>query len=233
MKKLLTLSMAVLLVMSLSILAQETEEMKVQKKGQAEMTDEMRQMSPPAPLSSDWFNWMVGEWEGWTESSMGKSKDWMKIEWSLDKQFVVMNFKSEMVEANQEAMKQWQEQMNVSDEQMEEMMNMKYRAMGIVSQDPKTGKTMGWWFDNWRGVHTGSGEMVGENKEQMVWEGAMGTRTETTEKVSQDKMVNHFKSSGEMGEYEGKSEMTRVKTPRSPEALDVERSEVKAKKNPD
>lgn len=214
MKKLLVLSLALLVLISISVLAQEKEmKMEKQEEMKADMgkgMQEMPDMTPPKPLSSDWYNWMAGEWEGYTQSHMGKSKDWLKIQYALGNQYMKMHYKGEMVEANEEKMKEWQEQMNLSDEQMEAMKNMKYEGMGLMTQDPKTGEGMGYWFDNWRSVSKGKGKMEGENKMTMVWEGAMGTETRTTEKIGENKMVVTFKSSGPMGEFEGKTELTRV-----------------------
>lgn len=214
MKKLLVLSLAFLVLISFSIFAQE-KEMKMQKqelkgKMQEEMGEEMPDMKPPQPLSSDWYNWMVGEWTGWSETPMGKTKDWIKFEWGLDKQFVVIHYKGEMVESNEEMMKGMQEQMNMSDEDMKAMMEMPYKGMGVVTMDPKSGGSIGYWFDNWRSISTGKGKMESATKGTMVWESAMGTETRTTEKVGENKMVVTFKSSGAMGEHEGRTELTRV-----------------------
>jgi len=212
MKKLFVVTLIVLLVMSLSVFGQEKKQMggAMEAGGQEKMMDEMPDMKPPQPLSGDWYNWMIGEWEGTSKSAMGVTKDWIKFEWGLDQQFVVMHYKGETVEANEEMMKGMQEQMNMSDEDMEMMMQMPYKGMGVVTKDPKTGESMGYWFDNWRTVSEGTGKMDGANKMTMVWKGAMGTETRTTEKVSENKMKVTFKSSGPMGEFEGTSELTKV-----------------------
>ncbi len=89
---------------------------------------------------------------------------------------------------------------------------------------------MGYWFDNWRGVSKGKGKMVDENKMTMVWEGAMGTETRTTERVSENKMVVSYKSSGPMGEFEGTSELTKVSAPKGSEVKVKQGSGTKSKK---
>lgn len=232
MKKLLIVCLVILLALSFSMIAQEKVKMEAAVKAgdKAEMAGEMPEMTPPKPLSSDWYNWMVGEWEGWTESPMGKTKDWMKIEWALDKQYLTIHYKGETVEPNEEAMKGWQEQMNMSDEDMKKMMEMPYKGMGVVTKDPKTGDGIGYWFDNWRSVSKGRGKMEGDNKGTMVWESAMGTETRTTERVGENKMVVNFKSSGPMGDWEGKSELTRVMSMKSSGEKPVQGSGTKAKK---
>lgn len=232
MKKLLVLSLAFLVLFSFSVFAQE-KQMKMEKQEKADMgkgMQEMPEMTPPKPLSSDWYKWMIGEWEGTSQSAMGETKDWIKFEWGLDKQFVVMHYKGVMVEPNEEMMKGMQEKMNMSDEDMSKMMEMPYKGMGVVTIDPKTGESTGYWFDNWRTVSTGKGKMEGSNKMTMVWEGAMGTETRTTEKVDENKMVVNFKSSGPMGEHEGRTELTRIMSMKPSSEKPVQGSGTKSKK---
>lgn len=172
------------------------------------MAEEMPSMIPPKPLSGDFNNWMVGEWEGYSDSPMGKSKDWMKCDWALDKQFIVITYEGKFVEPNMEMMEGMAKQMNMSKEDMDKMAETPYKGMGLVSEDPQTGKMMGYWFDNWRGVSKGSGSQE-KDTQTMTWEGSMGTEVRTIEMVGMDKMMITFKSSSPMGEFEGKSEYTR------------------------
>jgi len=232
MKKFLIISLIVLLAVSFSVFAQEKKEMKGEKMkaDMPEMSGEMPSMTPPKALSSDWYNWMVGEWEGTSKSSMGIGKDWIKFEWGLDNQFVVINYKGKMTEPNKEMMEGMREQMNMSEHEMQEMMEMPYKGMGVVTLNPKTGESWGYWFDNWRSVSKGKGKMEDENKMTMVWEGSMGTETRTTEKVGENKMVIMFKSSGPMGEYEGKTELSRVMGMKPATEMPVQGSGTKAKK---
>lgn len=143
-------------------------------------------MTPPAPLADDFFTWLVGEWEGTTTSPMGNSQDWQKVELSLDNQFLMTHYTARMPE-------------------------MTYKGMGPLTINPATGEITGYWFDNWRGVYKGTGKREG-NKVTMTWEGPMGTRTETTEKVSEDKVVTTFKNKEPDGKVmEGRTELTRKK----------------------
>lgn len=232
MKKLLIVCLVILQALSFSLIAQEKVKMKAAVKAgdKAEMAGEMPEMTPPKSLQSKWNDWMVGEWEGYTESPMGKSKDWMKVQYTLDNQYVKIHVKSKSVEMDEEAMKGWQEQMNLSDEQMEAMMEKTYEGMGLTTLDPKTGKEVGWWFDNWRSHSTGTGEMVSENKASMRWEGTMGVETRTIEKIGENKMVMTIVSSGPMGEWEGKSEYTRSMSMKSSSEKPAQGSDTKSKK---
>ena len=232
MKKFLIVSLIILLALSLSVFAQETKEMKGEKMkaDMPEMSGEMPDMKPPKALSSDWYNWMIGEWTGWSETPMGKTKDWIKFEWGLDKQFVVMNYKGEMTEPNKEMIEGMREQMNMPEHEMQEMMEMPYKGMGVVTLNPKTGESWGYWFDNWRTASTGKGKMESATKGTMVWESAMGTETRTTEKVGENRMVVTFKSSGQMGDYAGKTELTRVMSMKPSGEMPVQGSGTKAKK---
>lgn len=169
------------------------------------------QMAPPAPLEDDLCKWMVGEWEGWSTSPMGKSQDWQKVEWGLDNQFVVMHYKSKTSEVNEEAMKAWAESMKMSKEDMDKMKEMAYKGMGTLTVNPQNGEFVGYWFDNWRGTYKGTGKREG-NKITMQWEGTMGTSERTIEKVSDDKMVWTFKEKDASGNLmEGRTELTRKK----------------------
>ena len=43
--------------------------------------EETNSNAPPPQLSDEMHTWMIGEWAGTTESNMGTSKDWEKMEW--------------------------------------------------------------------------------------------------------------------------------------------------------
>jgi hypothetical protein len=169
------------------------------------------QMAPPKPLNDDLCAWMVGEWEGWSNSPMGKTKDWAKYEWGLDKQFVLTQYTGQTTEMTDDQKKKAMEMYSMSKEDVEKMMKMAYKGRGPITMNPATGEFMGYWFDNWRSVYKGTGKRDG-NKLTMTWEGPMGTEVRTTEKVSNDKMVVTFKSTDPKGNVtEGKSELTRKK----------------------
>lgn len=201
MKKISLLFLATLLLVALPLLAQEKEKPK----------EAAPSMMPPKPLNDDLCAWMVGEWEGWSTSPMGKTKDWMKVDWALDKQFLLFHYTGQTVEMTDEQKKKAMETWGMSKEDIEKMMKMLYKGMGPVTVNPATGEFMGYWFDNWRGMYKGTGKREG-NKMTMSWEGPMGTELRTTEKVNDDKMVVTFKSTDPKGNVtEGKSELTRKK----------------------
>ena len=144
MRKTLLLSLAltallVLVIQPLPTLAQEEKKT---------MPPEGMSMALPKPLADDLFTWMVGEWEGWSTSPMGKSQDWQKIEWSLDNQFVTTHYTAKHTEVNQEEMKKWSESMKMSKEDMDKMKDMVYKGMGPMTINPQTGEIVGYWFDN-------------------------------------------------------------------------------------
>lgn len=145
-------------------------------------------MAPPAPLNDPWTKWIVGEWEGETKSNGGNSKEWMKIEIALGDQFCVMHLKSTMTSISDEGLKMW----NMTREHAEEMMKTPYQGMGLLTFDPKTGETIGYWFDSWRGAYQGRGKLEG-SKETMNWSGPMGTSVRTTEKLNENEMRMTFK----------------------------------------
>jgi hypothetical protein len=201
MKKISFVLLALLVSMSMSLMAQEKEMEKAK--------EEMKTMAPPNALDDDWSKWIVGEWEGKTETPMGKHQDWMKIELGLDNQFIMMKYKSKMAEMTPEQMTAMKETMNMSDEGMAKMKDMVYKGLGIETVNPATGEVIGYWFDSWRGVYKGTGKREG-NKTTMNWEGPMGSSTRTVEKVDENKMVMTFTETMPNGKViEGRSEFTR------------------------
>jgi hypothetical protein len=205
MRKILVLSLAItaflaLVAQPLPLLAQEKE-----------MAKEAVPMTPPKPLEDDFHKWMIGEWEGWSTSSMGKAQDWQKIEWGLDNQFVVVHYTSKWMEMNQEFMKAMSEATKMSKEDMEKMKNMVYKGMGLFTLHPMSSDFNGYWFDNWRGAYKGTGKREGD-KVTTTWESPMGAETRTIEKISEDNMVMTFKVKDPTGkEVEGRTELTRKK----------------------
>jgi hypothetical protein len=180
MKKTLIVLLALMVFMAVPLMAQEKEMAK------EEMAKEEPAMKAPEPLNDDWSQWLVGEWQGWSESAEGKSKEWQKIELGLDGQFLLIQLKSEKEE-------------------------MTYKGMGALTMNPETGESVGYWIDSMRGMYEGKGKRDG-NKVTMEWKGNMGTYKETIEKVSDDKYVTSYTFTDADGNVmEGKSEMTRVK----------------------
>ncbi|GAB4376930.1 MAG: hypothetical protein Kow0042_23850 [Calditrichia bacterium] len=167
--------------------------------------------APPQPLNDEWSNWLVGEWKGISQSNMGKSEEWMKIEKGLDGQFLIMHYKSKVIEANPEAMKKMQEQMKMSAEDMEKMMQSEYRGMGLSTINPMTGEMVGYWFDNYRDVSKGTGKMEG-NKSTAKWKSAFMEMERIVEKIDENKMKVTYSGKDAMGtEFSGTSELSRVK----------------------
>jgi len=202
MKKLLFLLIALFSFSLISVQAQEKEMKK----------EEMPPMTPPKPIDDDLFTWMVGEWEGQTEGTMGKTKDWQKIEWSLDKQFITVNYSSKITSMSPEQVKAMTESMKMTEDEVKKMMEMPYKGVGQFTLNPMNGEFMGYWFDNWRGVYKGIGKREG-NKSTVTWEGPRGTSVRTMEREGDNKMVEIFKDTDQSGMVmEGKSEWTRKKS---------------------
>lgn len=208
MKKSLIFVLVLTVCFVVPLLAQEKE------MGKKEMTEKMAKeqmsMTPPAPLDNEWFNWLQGEWQGWSESPMGKTDDHMTVKMGLNDQFLMMKYTGKMAKMTEEQKQQWQKSMNATDEEVEKMANDEFQGVGLMTIDPQSGDVIGYWFDSWRNRSKGHGKIEG-NKETMEWTGAMGTGTRTVEKVGDDKLVVTEKWSMPDGSVmESKSEMTRV-----------------------
>jgi hypothetical protein len=202
MKRNLLLVIAALMLFSLPALGQEKEKAK----------EATPSMAPPSALSDDMCAWMIGEWEGWSTSPMGKQQEWFKFEWALDNQFVIMHVTSKTAEMTEEQKKKAMAAFGMSMEDVEKMAGMTYKGMGPMTINPATGEYTGYWFDNWRGVYKGTGTRDG-NKVTMTWEGQMGKETRTTEKVDENTMAVSIKSTDPQGNVmEAKTELTRKKT---------------------
>ncbi|NUO81821.1 hypothetical protein HUU05_17255 [candidate division KSB1 bacterium] len=140
--------------------------------------------APPAPIQEAMWESLVGKWEGWTESPMGKSTDEVEFEWELQKQF----FKTK-VEAKSG--------------------DMNFKIVGYSTTDQKTGKISGHWFDSMRGVYTSTETHEG-NKIILHIEGGPGPEERIYEKVGNDKLVGTIKFVTPDGKtLEGRSELVR------------------------
>jgi hypothetical protein len=141
----------------------------------AQQKDKPAIPSLPTPLSEQFveWQWLLGEWEGFTESPMGKSTDWQRNDLGLDDQFLLMEATSEMN-------------------------GMNYKGMGAFTVDPKTGDLIGYWIDNMRGFYVGKGK-IGENQFTMTWDGSMGKSTRITEKVNENEFKITIKATGPDG----------------------------------
>jgi len=146
------------------------------------------QMAPPQPLQDDLYEWMAGEWEGTTESPMGKAADEMKVDWDLDHQFLNFHYKSKIGEGSTA---------------------MTYKGQGMMTVNPQTQEYVGYWFGSFRDISVGKGTRTG-NKITMTWDGPTGSETRTMEKVAEDKWVMAFKGKGPDGsETTGATTLTR------------------------
>ena len=167
----------------------------------------------PEPLTGNAFcKWMVGEWQGTGTSRLGKTKEWQKIEWALDNQFLLLHATSKITEMSSEQMDAAASAMKMSKEDIQKMKEMEYKGMGPLTVDPATGDFTGYWFDNWRGVYKGTGKLEG-TKITMTWQGAMGSEVRTFEKLGEDKMVVTFAEHSPDGTtMEGRAEYARARS---------------------
>jgi len=150
--------------------------------------------APPGPLQDDFCAWMVGKWEGTTESTMGKSNDEMEVDWDLEHQFIEMRFKSKVAETDPAKLEAMAKAMGATKEQM----LTPYKGRGMMTMNPQTKEFISYWFDSMRGVYQGKGKHEG-NVITTNWESAMGTEVRTIEKAGADKMVMTFKGKGPDG----------------------------------
>ena len=150
------------------------------------LTAQMPEM--PKPLDTPMTKWMIGKWQGFMNSPMGKSQEFMECRMGLNDQFMMMEGASKAGPMN-------------------------YKGVGAVTVDPKTGNSVGYWIDNFRGMYEGKGKEEG-NKITMEWIGKMGKSTRIMEKIGPDKMkitVEMPGPDGKMATVTG--EMTRIKKP--------------------
>lgn len=139
----------------------------------------------PHPLTDDWSQWIVGEWEGAGESDTGKGNGKVRIELGLTGQFLICRGEAEITELNPEYLKK---HLRASDEEIERFKRSGYQSLEIYTTDPKTGEVIGFLFDNLRCLATGKGRREGP-KEIIEWEWRTGHKsTRITERVSADRM---------------------------------------------
>jgi hypothetical protein len=163
------------------------------------------QMAPPGPLQDDLYSWMVGNWEGSTEGTMGKMNDEMEVDWDLGHQFIGINYKSKIAETDPAKLEAMAKASGMSKEQLQ----MPYKGKGVMTMNPQTKEYLGYWFDINRSVSVGKGAREG-NKITMTWESPMGNEVRTVEKISEDKLVMAFKGKDAQGnEMSGTTTMMR------------------------
>ncbi len=154
----------------------------------------LAQMAPPGPLEDDLCKWMIGKWEGTTESSMGKSNDEMEVDWDLEHQFVNMHFSSKVAETDPAKLEAMAKAMGMTKEQVQ----MPYKGQGFMTMNPQTKEFISYWFDSMRGMYQGKGKREGD-KITTNWESPMGTEVRTIEKAGEDKMVMTFEGKDPQG----------------------------------
>jgi hypothetical protein len=176
MKKFILFTLCFFVCLAMPLSAQDQEMQKPEA--------EMSHMMPPQALDDDWSKWLVGEWEGSSESAKGKSQEWEKYSFGLDNQFLFSESKSVTGP-------------------------MTYQGMGATTINVESGAVVGYWIDNWRGMYEGSGTREGD-KLTMEWKGAFGTYQRVMQKVADDKYTASWSFTDPSGnKSEGTTEMTK------------------------
>jgi hypothetical protein len=150
--------------------------------------------APPGPLEDDFCKWMIGKWEGATESSMGKFNDEMEVDFDLEHQFVNMHYKSKIAETDPAKLEAMAKAMKMTKEQAQ----MPYKGVGYMTMNPQTKEYIGYWFGSMRDISVGKGKREG-NKIIMTWEGPMGSEMRTFEKAGEGKLVMNFEGKDPQG----------------------------------
>jgi hypothetical protein len=96
----------------------------------------------PVPLDDDWNKWLVGQWEGLAESDVGTGKVWIKIDFGINGQFLIMNGESIITERSDEQ-RQYLKDLGASDEDIESDLSSTFKSLEIRTIDPKTGEVVG------------------------------------------------------------------------------------------
>lgn len=189
MNKLMVAFLAVILFVALPAFGQEKEAVKkpmTKDKAKMEMDKGQEAHMVPQPLDNEWANWMIGEWKGWSDGPMGKTEEWEKIEKGLDGQFLMHDARSKMADGTE------------------------YHGLGATTIQPKTGKVVGYWIDNMRGMYAGEGTKEGDTV-TTSWKGYQGNFTRTMEKTGENSFKGTWKFEDPAGNaVEGTFEMTRV-----------------------
>jgi len=177
-----------------------------QEKGNA---NEGKLISIKNPAQDTLWTWMIGEWEGWSESQMGKTKDWMMVEWGLNKQFVITHLKSRITDVNEKTMKSMSEQLNLSEKDVAQMVSTPYSGYGFATIDPESCEIHNYWFDSYRRFYKGTETRNGKQFTMHMTGPVQITRN--VEIVDDNKMIGTFKNVEKDGTAsEGTFEMTRL-----------------------
>jgi hypothetical protein len=165
----------------------------------------LAQTPPPGPLEDDLYKWMAGNWEGTTDSFMGKSNDELEIDWDLENQFVNFHLKSKIAETDPAKLEEMAKAMGITKEQLQ----MPYKGVGYLTINPQTKEYVGYWFGSMRDISVGKGTREG-NKITMTWEGPQGSEMRTFEKAGEDKFVMNFEIKDPQGNVmKGTTTLTR------------------------
>jgi hypothetical protein len=167
----------------------------------------------PEPLDDEWNKWLVGEWEGSSESDVGTSKIRTKIELGLNGQFLIMKSEAKATEITDEQRQYLSETLHASDEEIERFQSSTFKELQIHTIDPKTGEIVGYLFDSMRCVATGKGKREG-NKEIIEWKWSVTAQGATSvriiEKINDNTFTHNHKYTLPNGKkMEDKTEMTR------------------------
>jgi hypothetical protein len=164
----------------------------------------MPAVTPAMPVTDDFFNWMIGEWEGKSTSFFGKSREWHKIEWESNGKSIAIHNAVKVSEIDP----YWKKSM--SKEAFDKTMNTVFKSRGTMTMAQNTGEFAVVWSDSMN-TFKGSGKRTG-NVAIMTLEGQFGRTIRTIEKVSHDKMVMTIKSKDPAGnDLESHAEFTRQK----------------------
>ena len=170
----------------------------------------------PEPLDDNWNKWLVGQWEGSADSDAGTAKLWMKIDFGLNDQFLIMKGEAKITELTAEQIKYLKETLNASDEDLERYRSSTFKNLQIHTIDPKTGEVIGYLFDSMRCIAEGKGRRQG-NKEIIEWKWSATAQGATsvyiTEKINDNNFtLNHKYILPNGKKMEDKIEMIRRKT---------------------
>lgn len=183
----------------------------------AQGTDNSSQSAPPSvlpkPLDDEMLKWMIGEWEGWSESKFGKSQVWQQAELGLDGQFIVLQYTAKTVQQSPEQAKAAAVAFGMPLSDIEKLKNTVGKGLVYLTTDPKTGEVGLDQYTNIREVYKATGKREGD-KIVFTYEGTLGSGKFTIEKAANDKMVLVDVSKVPSGEVvESRSEMIRKTAP--------------------
>ena len=163
------------------------------------------------PAEDGMWQWMIGNWSGWSESPLGKTQDWIKCEWDLNQQFLLTHIKSQMTEPNREVLQRMAEKHNTTADEIIKMILAPYSGKGYSTID-QNGEINCYWFDSLRRVYNGS-EIRNGNVVKMICREVGGNIVieRTFEKRGENKLTGTFKNTLPDGQViEGRFEAIRM-----------------------